>query len=269
MMKQSVGFIGAGNMAEAIAQGLLENKVVAAERLIVADPSEERCALFAQRFGAAVAADNLAVLRAADVVVLAVKPQVMAAALEPLRGAWRTGQCAISIAAGIRTEKLDAMCGGVPAIIRVMPNTPALIGQGVSAICAGPRADESAMQLAGSLFAAVGATLRVNEDMMDAVTAISGSGPAYVFYWLEAMLAAAKAEGFDDATARTLVYGTLSGAAALAQASAEAPDVLRARVTSKGGTTEAAIRTLSARGAGDAMIAAVRAAAERSRELSK
>lgn len=268
MIEQTVGFIGAGNMAEAIVRGLLEKKVVAASRVIVSDPSTERRALFAHHLHVQTTTDNNAVLSSAEVVVLAVKPQVMNAMLEPLRDVWRPGHLVISIAAGIRTGKLDAWCAGVPAIVRVMPNTPALIGQGVSALCAGPRADEAAMQLADALFAAVGRTLRVPEDKMDAVTAISGSGPAYVFYWLEAMLSAARAQGFDDATARALVYGTLSGAASLAQASDDAPGVLRARVTSKGGTTEAAIGKLNERGMSEAIVDAVQAAAERSRALS-
>lgn len=268
MITKRVGFIGAGNMAEAIVQGLLERQVLAATNLLVADPAEARCALFQQKFGLHAAADNRELVRTAEVVVLAVKPQMMAAALEPLREWMRPDHLVISIAAGVRTAKLDALLGGLPAIIRVMPNTPALVGRGVSAICAGPRANDAALSLTETLFAAVGKTLRVEEMAMDAVTAISGSGPAYVFYWMEAMLKAANEQGFDAATARTLVLETLAGATALAAASTEAPDVLRARVTSKGGTTEAALRVLEERGVGAALVAAIDAAARRSRELS-
>jgi pyrroline-5-carboxylate reductase len=174
----------------------------------------------------------------------------------------------VSIAAGVRSGKIAALCGDVPAVVRVMPNTPALVGRGVSAICAGPRAGDEQLALVDHLFAAVGTTIRVEEGAMDAVTALSGSGPAYVFYWMEAMLKAARAHGFDDATARTLVYETLAGATALAAASAEGPEVLRARVTSKGGTTEAAIGVLEQCGVDQAILDAIAAAAARSRELS-
>lgn len=267
-MQQTIGFIGAGNMAEAIVQGLLEKKLLAANRVFVSDPSAARRELFASRFGVGIADGNAALVNASDVVVLAVKPQVMAAALEPLRGVWRKNQLVISIAAGLRTAQLDAWCGDGPAIIRVMPNTPALVGRGVSAICAGPRASDAQMRMTGELFAAVGVTVQLEEPAMDAVTAVSGSGPAYVFYWIEAMLKAARSQGLDDTTARTLVYQTLSGAAALAEASTDAPEILRARVTSKGGTTEAAVRVLEDRGVGQAMIDAVAAATRRAKELS-
>lgn len=267
-MNETIGFIGAGNMAEAIVKGLLDRKVVAPSKVKATDPSEERRVLFANRFAVSTGTDNAALVTSSDVVVLAVKPQMMAGVLEPLRGQWRAKQLVISIAAGIRTAKLDAWCGGGPAIVRVMPNTPALIGQGVSAVCAGPRADAGHMALAGKLFAAVGDVLTVDEERMDAVTAISGSGPAYVFYWIESMLAAAREHGFDEVTARTLVYGTLSGAAALAQQSSDTPGTLRARVTSKGGTTEAAVRVLDERGVGTSLVEAIRAAARRSQELS-
>lgn len=267
MIAKKMGFIGAGNMAEAMVKGLLEKKVVEPSRLTLSDPSDERREHFRNQ-GLNTTTDNAALVREADIIVLAVKPQVMASVLEPLRRDFRAGQLVISIAAGIRTEKLDAWCGGIPSIVRVMPNTPALVGRGVSALCSGPRAGDEAMTLAASLFKAVGTTLMVDEAQMDAVTAISGSGPAYVFHWLEAMLAAARQQGFDEATARALVYGTLSGAAALAEGSTEGPDVLRQRVTSKGGTTEAALRVLQERDFAGIMAEAVEAAARRSRELS-
>ncbi len=267
MIETTIGFIGAGNMAEAIVKGLLEKKVVEPSSLTLSDPSDARREYFKSQ-GLNTTTDNAALAQQADVVVLAVKPQVMASVLEPLREHFRAGQLVISIAAGIRTEKLDAWCGGRPVIVRVMPNTPALVGRGVSALCAGPRAGEREMGLARALFDSVGTTLVVEETQMDAVTAISGSGPAYVFHWLEAMLTAARQQGFDEATARKLVYGTLSGAAALAEGSTEGPDVLRARVTSKGGTTEAALQVMQERGFAGIMADAVEAAAHRSRELS-
>jgi len=269
MTVETVGFIGAGNMAEAIVRGLVARGVVPAAQVTVADPSEARRTLLADGFGVRATASNLEVVAGSDIVVLAVKPQMMAQALAPVATAFRGGQLVISIAAGLRTETLDSMCRYIPAIVRVMPNTPALVGQGVSALCAGPRAAVSHLDLAEALFATVGTTVRVEENMMDAVTAVSGSGPAYVFYWLEAMLAVAGELGFCPAQARQLVYETLAGAAALAKASEELPEVLRARVTSKGGTTEAAINHLESTRVRDHLADAVKAAADRSRALSR
>jgi pyrroline-5-carboxylate reductase len=265
----SVGFIGAGNMAEAIVRGLVARGVVPAAQVTVSDPSEARRTLLAEGFGVRATASNEEVVANARIIVLAVKPQMMAQALGPVAAAFRADHLVISIAAGLRTETLDALCARVPAIVRVMPNTPALVGQGVSALCAGPRAGASHLALAETLFSTVGTTVQVEEGMMDAVTAVSGSGPAYVFYWMEAMLKAAGDLGFSPVQARQLVYETLAGAAALATASTEPPEVLRAKVTSKGGTTEAAINHLEAARVRDLLAGAVMAAAERSRALSR
>lgn len=265
----TVGFIGGGNMAEAIVRGLVARGVVPAAQVTVSDPSEVRRTLLADGFGVRATASNEEVVGNARIIVLAVKPQMMAQALAPVAAGFRADQVVISIAAGLRTDTLDALCSRIPAIVRVMPNTPALVGQGVSALCAGPRAGAAHLALAETLFATVGTTVRVEEDMMDAVTAVSGSGPAYVFYWMEAMLKAAGDLGFAPAQARQLVYETLTGAAALAKASDEPPEVLRARVTSKGGTTEAAINHLESTRVRDHLADAVKAAAERSRALSR
>jgi len=265
----TVGFIGAGNMAEAIVRGMVARGVVPAAHVTVSDPSEARRSLLANGFGVRATDSNHEVVAASGIVVLAVKPQMMAQALTPVASAFRPDHLVISIAAGLRTETLDALCGRIPAIVRVMPNTPALVGMGVSVLCAGPRATVSHLHLADALFATVGTTLQVEEDMMDAVTAVSGSGPAYVFYWMEAMLKAASDLGFAPAQARQLVYETLAGAAALAKASEDMPEVLRARVTSKGGTTEAAINHLEATRVREHLADAVKAAAERSRALSR
>lgn len=269
MALQKIGFIGAGNMAEAIVRGLITGNVVPPGRIMVSDPSADRRNLLASTFGVQATDDNRKVIESSDIIVLAVKPQVMGAALAPVADAFRSTQLVISIAAGLRTETLDGFCHHKPAVIRVMPNTPALVGRGVSALCAGPRAGEEHLALAETLFAAVGSSLRVEESAMDAVTAVSGSGPAYVFYWMESMLSAATALGFAPATARQLVYETISGAAALALSSPDSPEVLRAKVTSKGGTTEAAIKSLDHHQVREHMAEAVMAAARRSKELSQ
>jgi len=269
LQKSHIGFLGAGNMAEAMVRGLLHGKVVQADRIMLSDPSAERRIHFHNMFGLSPVTDNTSVIETCDVVILAVKPQFMKEAVEPFASHFRKKQLIISIAAGIKTSTIHTLCGGKSPVIRVMPNTPALIGKGVSAICAGPDADDKMMTLAESLFLSVGSTLRVEENAMDAVTAISGSGPAYVFYWMEAMLKAAAQQGFDPETARKLVYETVAGAAALANSSSDSPEILRARVTSKGGTTEAAIRTLEEHGVAESLISAVQAAADRSRALSR
>ena len=262
-----IGFIGGGNMAEAIVRGLLARKLVSPAQVLVSDPSANRRAFF-ETLGIEATSDNCDVVRRAQTVVLAVKPQYMDEALAACAQGLRPEQMVISIAAGIRTEKISSLCGGRASVIRVMPNTPALVGRGVSALCRGPRASQSQLQLAVNLFSAIGRTLVVEEKDMDAITAISGSGPAYIFYWMESMLKAATQAGFDAKTARDLVYGTFEGAVQLAEQSSETPDVLRARVTSKGGTTEAAIRTMNERGMDAAVAAAIEAATTRSRELS-
>ncbi len=269
MTSGHIGFIGAGNMAEAIIRGLVGKQVVPSGRIVVSDPSEARRTLLVDSFGVTAVEGNRKVLEASDIVVLAVKPQIMAEALAPVADAFRANQLVVSIAAGIRTDTIDGMCSGKPSIIRVMPNTPALVGKGVSALCAGPRAGEEHLRQVESLLSAVGTTLRVDESQMDAVTAISGSGPAYVFYLMEAMLSAAAELGFTPDKARQLVYGTLSGSAALADASVESPDVLRSRVTSKGGTTEAAIKLLDSEHVRHSLVSAFKAAAQRSKELSQ
>lgn len=255
-------------MAEAILRGLLKKGVLAPDQIVAADVSAERCHLISSALGIRVVDSNDEVVRTAQVVVLAVKPQVMAEALASSSSLLRENQLIVSIAAGLNTEKLDRLCRGIPAIVRVMPNTPALIGQGVTAICSGPRATDEHLGLVGMLFSAVGSTLRVVEEEMDAVTAISGSGPAYVFYLMEAMMLAGQELGLDSSKTRQLVYGTLIGAAMQAGASEYGPDVLRARVTSPGGTTEAALRHLEAHHADRIITDAVKIAAKRSRDLS-
>jgi pyrroline-5-carboxylate reductase len=264
----TIGFIGGGNMAEAIVKGVLGAGAVQPGQVVIADPSSNRRDVFNHYFKTRTTADNREVVEQSDVVVLAVKPQFMSDALTPVSDTFRPDQLVISIAAGIRTDLLDRLTGGTPSIVRVMPNTPALVGEGVTALCKGPRADDRHVSLADGLFSVVGSTLIVDEADLDAVTALSGSGPAYLFYLLEAMMAAARDEGFDDARARELVYGTVKGAISLAANTNDPPAVLRERVTSKGGTTAAALDVLNSRGVGDAVRSAIKAAANRSRELS-
>lgn len=265
----ALAFLGAGNMAEALVKGLLAAGSAAAERVTVTDVRPERLDHFRRVYGVRGSASNREACAAADVVVLAVKPQQLRDVLAEVAPVLRADALVVSIAAGWRTASIEGALGRPQAVVRVMPNTPALVGAGVSALCGGSRAREEHLAQAETLLRSVGATVRVTEEAMDAVTAVSGSGPAYVFLFMEAMMAAAQAEGLAVDAARHLVLGTVAGAAKLALESGEAPGVLRERVTSKGGTTAAALAVLGERGFSEMVAAAVAAARRRSEELSR
>lgn len=267
-----ITFLGGGNMATALIGGMLERGFAAAGIQIVELGEAARAAL-EQRFGVrAVAAFDEAAIDC-DVLVLAVKPQQMKAALAPLAGRMRA-QLVISIAAGLRLADLGRWLGapGTPyaRLVRCMPNTPALIGAGVTGLYADPSVDAAGREAAERILGAVGSTVwAADEARMDAVTAISGSGPAYVFHFIEALEAAGRGPGFDEADARLLAIDTVLGAARLAANSEDSPTVLRQKVTSKGGTTEAALASLAAAGWHDQLVAAVKAAEARGRELGE
>ena len=266
MAKYQLGVIGAGNMAEALLRGALSANIIDHTTVVAADPEFKRRQLFTRELGITSIEDN-AVPAACPKVLLAVKPQVMGDVLDGIAGAVRPDAVVISIAAGIRTDFIAARLGGKGRIVRVMPNTPMLVGEGLSALAGGQGAEDADLAWAQKLFAACGKTVRVPEPMIDVVTAVSGSGPAYFFYLIEAMVAAGVAEGLDPDIAAQLALQTCLGAGKLLVTSGERPEVLRARVTSPGGTTQAAIESMEAAGVKDALIAAIRRAAERSREL--
>ncbi len=214
-------------------------------------------------------AANRAAVDGAETVVLAVKPQVLKQVCAELRPCLK-GELIVSIAAGTRISTLTRWLNGHARIVRTMPNTPALIGQGITGLYAPPDMVAEDIATATKLMQSTGEVVPVaNEAMIDSVTAVSGSGPAYVFHWIESMVAGAEAVGFDPADARTLVLATLKGATALAEASDESPSVLRERVTSKGGTTAAALGVINERGVQQALIDAVRAARDRGVELGE
>lgn len=261
-----IAFIGGGNMASALIAGL-----AAHAGIHVVDPDPEARARLASRHGVGTAAAIDAApeaLEAAEVVVLAVKPQQMrevAAALRPHLG---RRPLLLSIAAGIRIAALARWLGGYGAIVRAMPNTPALIGMGITGMVAGSGVDAAGRAAADAVMRAVGPTVWLDDEaLIDPVTAVSGSGPAYVFYFLEAMQQAAREMGLDAQQGRQLALATFTGAAQLAAQSDEAVEVLRQRVTSKGGTTHAAISSMEAAGVKEAIVAAMKAAADRGRAL--
>jgi pyrroline-5-carboxylate reductase len=263
-----ITFLGGGNMANALIGGLVQQGFAASDLKVVEPLAENRAKLTAA-FGVACYPAVEAAALPCDALVLAVKPQQMREALAPVSG--RLGaQLVISIAAGTRLADIARWLGGHRRLVRCMPNTPALIGAGITGLYADPSVDATGRAQAERILGAVGKTLWVaDEAMMDAVTAVSGSGPAYVFYFIEALAGAARELGFDAAQARLLAIETFVGAAALAAQSAEDLAVLRGRVTSKGGTTEAALKRLDADAVQAAIARAVKAAEARGRELGE
>jgi pyrroline-5-carboxylate reductase len=259
-------FVGGGNMANALIGGLIAEGWPAAG-IAAVDVAEQARHALSQRFGVTTHAQLPQSIPGDAVVLLAVKPQHLAEVARTLRQCL-SGQLVVSIAAGIRTADLARWLGGHRRLVRVMPNTPALLRAGVSALYAAPSVDPTDRECAGSILAAVGPTLWVDrEELMDAVTAVSGSGPAYVFYVMEALMQAARELGLDEAAARLLTLETFHGAALLARQGEEPPATLRARVTSKGGTTERALRVMEEQGVRGRIVEAVKQAAQRSREL--
>ncbi len=260
-----IAFIGGGNMAAAIIGGLIAEGLAVADIDVVEPAADARQRLLAQHGVAAQAAAG-AFLERAAIVVWAIKPQVFAEAAAasgpPTRQALH-----LSIAAGIRTGSIAQWLGS-DRIVRAMPNTPALVGLGMTGLFAAAGADAADRALAEQVIASTGQHVWVEQEaQLDAVTALSGSGPAYVFYVLEAMIAAGQRMGLTQAQAHTLAIGTFVGAAELARASTESPEQLRGRVTSKGGTTHAAIARLEAAGVKDHFVAAMQAAQQRAQAL--
>ena len=260
-----ISFIGGGNMARALIGGLIAQGWQPDDIGVVELDSDKRKQLQAE-YGITVS-NQLPSVAMADIVVLAVKPQQLRD-IAIFLGSLLRHQLVISIAAGIRSADLIRWLGGYDAVIRVMPNTPAQIRSGVSALFAAPGVSAEQRTQAENILSAVGTTVWLDEEaQMDAVTAVSGSGPAYVFYFIEAMQQAAQELGLSPEQARDLSLQTFLGASQLALQSTETPDVLRAQVTSKGGTTERALLSMENSGIKAAIVQALRAAADRSREM--
>jgi pyrroline-5-carboxylate reductase len=263
-----IAFVGGGNMAQALIGGIA-GKPMPAVNIHVVDVVPQTLASLESRFGVTTAAAPSDTLASADVIVLAVKPQQMrevAASLQPFVGQ----QLVLSIAAGIRAADLSRWLGGHQAIVRTMPNTPALVGKGITGAVAMAGVSEVQRDVADAILRAVGETVWIDDEaQIDAVTAISGSGPAYVFYFIEAMQQAAVELGLTEQQGRLLAQATFAGAAELAARSDEPVSVLRERVTSKGGTTYAALTSMDASGIKAAFVKALHAAAERGKALGE
>ena len=266
-MEQRIGFIGAGQMASALAHGFVKAGLTTAERLMASDPDEHARQRFARAVGALTTADNGLVAAQSDVIFLAVKPQQMAAVADGLRGKLATDRLVVSIAAGIRLKSLSEWLGPGARMIRVMPNTPCLVSQGACAYSLGEKATAEDGELVGRLLGALGSAWQVEEKLLDAVTGLAGSGPAFVYVIIEALSDAGVQMGLPRKVATEMAAKTVRGAAEMVLATGDHPAVLKDRVASPGGTTIAGLQALEAGGLRATLMAAVEAATERAIEL--
>jgi pyrroline-5-carboxylate reductase len=264
---QVIGFIGAGNMAEALIRGLVRSGQVEPSSILASAPREERRAQLVADYKIRVTADNSEVARTAGVLVLGVKPQILPRVLREIGGAVREDALVISIAAGIDTETIEAALSGSVRVVRAMPNTPALVAAGATAISSGSGAHERDLATAKAIFDAVGITIILEENQLDAVTGLSGSGPAYVFLILEALADAGVKVGLSRRNAQRLAAQTVMGSAKMLLDTDEHPGKLKDMVTSPGGTAIAGLHTLEQGGLRTTLINAVETATKRAREL--
>ena len=266
---ERLGFIGAGNMAGALIRGLLRDGLYAPHELAASDTDPDRLAALARETGIRTHPDNPSLVADCTAVVLAVKPQILRDVIVEIRELVTPDLLVVSIAAGIPLSRIQEGLGEDLPLVRVMPNTPALFGRGMSALAPGRYATEEHLAVARAVFEAVGETLVVEESMMNAVTAVSGSGPGYVFRIMEALVEAGEGVGFEREAAVRLVTQTVLGAAHLAAASDRSLAELREMVTSPGGTTGAGLAVLDDRNLEEILLAAVRAALDRAVELGR
>lgn len=268
-LDQRIGFIGAGQMATALARGMIGAGLVDGLQIAASDPDAAARDAFVRATGAKVASNNAELAVECDVVFLAVKPQQLDAILAELDGSVGGETLVVSIAAGVRLAVLTEGLGNEVRLVRVMPNTPCLVGLGACGYCVGPTANQQDAQLVDAVLKAVGVAFRVEEKLLDAVTGLSGSGPAFVYLMIEALSDGGVRMGLPRQVATTLAAQTLRGAAAMVLSTGEHPGQLKDRVTSPGGTTIAGIQALEQGGLRAALMAAVEAAALRSIELGR
>lgn len=268
-----IAIIGGGQMGTALLTGMLRAEIATPDAVTVCDVDELALKRHREELGVGTTTDMAQAASGADTVIVALKPQVMARALCGLAGRLTSAQTVVSIAAGVTTARLEsllsAQSGDAVHVVRAMPNTPALIGEGMSAICPGAHAESRDMERAESALSSVGRVVRVEEWQMDAVTGLSGSGPGYVYTIIEALADGGCKMGLPKQLALELAAQTVAGAALMVQQTGEHPAVLRDRVTSPGGTTIAGLHAAEALGLRDALISAVEASAHRARELGE
>ncbi len=267
-MARTIGFIGAGNMAEAMIRGLLRGRDFAAEHISASGPRDERVAELREKYGIDATTDN-AKPAAAEIVVLSVKPQILSRVLEEVAEIIKPDALVISIAAGVPVSAIQARLAAGTRVVRAMPNTPALVDAAATAIAGGDHASESDLAEAKKIFDAIGLTVVLEESALDAVTGLSGSGPAYVFLILEALSDAGVKVGLSRRTAQLLAAQTVFGSAKLLLETNEHPGRLKDMVTSPGGTAITGLHTLENGGVRTTLMNAVEAATRRSRELGE
>ncbi|MEQ8173731.1 MAG: pyrroline-5-carboxylate reductase [Syntrophomonadaceae bacterium] len=262
-MEQTLGIIGCGKMAYALVKGIHSSPNLKVGGLLVNDVNPSRTALFAAEFKST-AMEQWELVKHSSAVILAVKPQQVADVLALTRDAWTDDKLLISIAAGVKTGTIEGLLEVTLPVVRIMPNTPCLVGAGVSAYCPGKHARSEDLELVEKVFSTMGLALPMEEKNMDAVTAVSGSGPAYAFLVVEAMMNAAVQVGLDINTARALVLKTIEGSIKMLEDTGEHPAILREQVCSPAGTTIAGIRQLEDKGLRAAFFNAIEAAYLRS-----
>jgi pyrroline-5-carboxylate reductase len=265
----TIGFLGAGKMAGALASGFIHANLVTPKNVLAGDPYDASRGRFAREVGSETTASNTDVLKFANVVVLAVKPNHVAEVLGEVRGKFTGEHLLISIAAGVTLAKLENALPAGARAIRVMPNTPALVGESASAFALGKNATAADGELAKKLLSAVGIAFQVKEDLLDAVTGLSGSGPAYVFSFIEGLIDGGVAMGLSRDMATKLAAQTVLGAAKMVLETGQHPSVLREQVTSPGGTTIEGLHELEKGKLHDVLMNAVRAATEKSKKLGQ
>jgi pyrroline-5-carboxylate reductase len=266
---KTIGFLGTGNMAEALIKGLLAVGAVEPSQVYGSEPRRERCDEMQKRFGIHMTTHNLDVVRHAEIVVLSVKPQILPAVLDEVKAHLKPNVLVISIAAGTPLAAIEARLPAGTRVVRTMPNTPALVGAGATAISAGAHANDDDLEVAKKIFEAVGKAIIIDEEQLDAVTGLSGSGPAYVFLIIEALSDAGVKMGLSRYNSQALAAQTVLGSAKLLLDTNEHPGCLKDMVTSPGGTAIAGIATLEAGGLRTTLINAVEAATRRSQELGE
>ncbi|PTX60740.1 pyrroline-5-carboxylate reductase [Melghirimyces profundicolus] len=266
--QKQILFLGAGSMAEAILSGLLSNTQTTADRIHVINlKNTERIRRLEEKYRVLSPRNKREAIHNADTVILAMKPNDMGSALQQWGSCFSSGQCVISVAAGISTRFIEERIPARTAVIRAMPNTSSMVGASATALCRGQDADDSDLQEAIRIFSSIGTTVVVEEKDMDAVTGLSGSGPAYIYYLVEALEQAGISAGLTPPVARRLTLQTLMGAARMLAETGEEPAELRRKVTSPGGTTMAGLETLAQHHFQESLILAVQRARQRSKEL--
>ncbi len=256
-------------MAEALIKGIIKSGIALAKNIMATDTNVGRLSWIQEEYNIQTNSSNTEAIQKGDIIILAIKPQMFSEVLEEIAPIINSQQLIISIAAGITITKIEQILGGNSKVIRVMPNTPALVQKGVTAITKGTVATEKDELIANKIFGSVGMVLNVEENMMDIITATSGSGPAYIFYFMEAMIEAAEENGLSKIDALNVVTETVCGAGELVLLSHEQPKELRKNVTSPGGTTQAALEVLEKNNFKNLIKKAVTAATSRSKELAE